>query len=338
MPSPSQISDKLANDLVEVGELFGFESIKETPKQTDLLQLSVYWNLLLPIVSPFPPTNILSIEIHPNSPSSTSNNKPKAESRLHASFHIIISYSKLADRIKESSKLDCPFGLAIIEGQDQIDSLNRCIQSIISNANDEFAGNKARIGFLDFVKEKKVKKELAELIEPVFKPVVYYIAAEFQSPMGTFIHSYFSTDEIEEAKEEVIRQFKEDMDHAPLEWAGQPVSLNDLEITSYQFYGKVTPEKTIEKEDIFSVIIRTKLGSEDNYFEITRQGFGENPKETENYVATEVKEGIAQMKTISHNSFGQQTQFGHYKKIRTWRETQNLKVTMKSSANFPHGK
>jgi hypothetical protein len=59
MPGTSKIADKLADDLVEVGRILGFESIKEAlVLEGSMFCVDVLWRLLLPKKSPIPTPNI----------------------------------------------------------------------------------------------------------------------------------------------------------------------------------------------------------------------------------------------------------------------------------------
>jgi len=127
MPNTSELADKLANDLVTVGEIFGFESTKEAPvKEGSLFCVDVLWRLLLPKESPVPAGNFASIEIqYSESPSSISHNIFKAEKTLHPSIHMIVSFHKLTTEYKEILKSQYPYeGLAIFDGREGIRELN----------------------------------------------------------------------------------------------------------------------------------------------------------------------------------------------------------------------
>jgi len=104
MPAPSSLAKRLANDLVEVGRMFGFEAIIEQPIQKgSLYRVDVFWKLKMPKSSPFSDINIASIEIqYSDSPSSISHNIFKVEKILHPAVHFVISYFKLSDDYKNN--------------------------------------------------------------------------------------------------------------------------------------------------------------------------------------------------------------------------------------------
>jgi hypothetical protein len=128
MPAPSDSVRRLAEDLVRVGRLYGFQAEKEFPvREGSQMRVDVFWKIKMPPTSPFPDVNVASIEIQcSDSPSSISHNILKAEKTLHPSYHVVISYSKLTkDFIENTLRTNYPQkGLIIIHGEEQIRGLN----------------------------------------------------------------------------------------------------------------------------------------------------------------------------------------------------------------------
>jgi hypothetical protein len=141
MPAPSELAKRLAQDLVEVGKIFGFQASKEEPIQEESkFRVDVFWKLPMPEGSPFPEINIASIEIqYSYSPSSISHGILKAESTLHPAIHFVISYYNLTDDYKDNIlKTTYPrSGLVIIEGEEEVRKLNLWITRYLTIEDEE---------------------------------------------------------------------------------------------------------------------------------------------------------------------------------------------------------
>lgn len=141
MPAPSRLAKRLADDLVEVGKMFGFEATLEQPIQEgSLYRVDVFWKLKMPESSPFSDMNIASIEIqYSDSPSSISHGIFKAEKTLHPAVHFVISYFKLSNDYKENVlKAHYPHsGLRVIDGETKVRNLNLWITKFITNKGEE---------------------------------------------------------------------------------------------------------------------------------------------------------------------------------------------------------
>jgi hypothetical protein len=141
MPAPSDLATRLADDLVEVGRLFGFEAVKEQPiREGSKFRVDVFWKLQMPTGSPFPTVNIASIEIqYSDSPASISHGILKAEQTLHPAIHVVISYYKLSDDYKNNVlRAVYPHsGLVIIDGEDNVRELNLWITRFLAIPAEE---------------------------------------------------------------------------------------------------------------------------------------------------------------------------------------------------------
>ena len=327
MPGTSKVADKLADDLVEVGRILGFEPKKEAPvKEGSMSCVDILWRFLLPIKNPFPIPNIASIEIqYSDSPASISHNIFKAEPTLHPALHIVISYNALSSDYKEILRRSYPAGLAIFEGVEGIKELNDWIAQVIASKGD--TSSRLGIGkeFLKFINEKKTsermdKSDTLEYPESLFDPVVYEITvvSQFTKESGTFSHTYFITGTIEKAKEKVLQRHEEDMNDMPIEWEGQYVSLKKLRITCYQLWVHNVVERNIEERVIYKVVLKGRVGSEDNYFEFTENGFGVDPKQVEKGLYEELNTGIERMKSLPHTILEDKAYFAKYREITSW--------------------
>lgn len=141
MPAPSELATRLAEDLVEVGKMFGFEAEKEQPiKEGSKFRVDVFWKMKMPEESPFPDINVASIEIqYSYAPTSISHGILKAEKTLHPAIHFVISYFKLTDDYKENVlKTNYPrSGLVIIDGEDDFRKLNLWITRFVTIKEEE---------------------------------------------------------------------------------------------------------------------------------------------------------------------------------------------------------
>ena len=141
MPAPSDLATRLAEDLVEVGKILGFETEKEQPIQDgSKFRIDVFWKMRMPEKSPFPDINISSIEIqYSQSPASISHGIFKAEKTLHPAVHVVISYFKLTDDyIKNVLKPNYPrSGLLIINGEEEVRKLNLWITRFLTIKSEE---------------------------------------------------------------------------------------------------------------------------------------------------------------------------------------------------------
>lgn len=141
MPAPSDLATRLADDLAEVGKLFGFEAVKEQPiREGSKFRVDVFWKMQMPAGSPFPTVNIASIEIqYSDSPASISHGILKAEQTLHPAIHFVISYYELSDDYKNNVlRATYPHsGLVIIDGEDKVRELNLWITRFFAIPTEE---------------------------------------------------------------------------------------------------------------------------------------------------------------------------------------------------------
>lgn len=141
MPAPSELATRLADDLVQVGKLFGFEAAKEQPiHEGSKFRVDVFWKMQMPAGSPFPTVNIASIEIqYSDSTASISHGILKAEHTLHPAIHFVISYYELTEDYKNNVlRAAYPHsGLKIIDGEDNVRELNLWITRFLAIPTEE---------------------------------------------------------------------------------------------------------------------------------------------------------------------------------------------------------
>lgn len=347
MPATSKEADELADQLVLVGKVFGFESVKEAPvleKSTHCVD--VLWKLQMPKGSPFPAANVASIEIqYSDSPVSISHNIFKAEPTLHPSYHIIISHSRLSEGYKKILQENYPkAGLVILDGESDVNKVKVWVQTILEENNE--ADTLAETGkkFLAFVGEqaKRTTKHLEERDsrfdwEYWFTPTVFRIDVEWtltEIP-GTFTNTYFFTDTIEKARKRLLEAFEEDMSDMPLEWEGQYASLEKMKICCYEICRKTQVRSGTNENSVVRVVITAKVGSQEANFETTFAGFGENAEETEADLIEKLHKGVDRMKNLPHEVFEQQVHIARYSRIACWKEKLNEKVLVLSKDIMP---
>ncbi|MGQ9625149.1 MAG: hypothetical protein ACUVT9_07270 [Candidatus Bathycorpusculaceae bacterium] len=185
MPAPSDLATRLADDLAEVGKLFGFEAVKEQPiHEGSKFRVDVFWKMQMPAGSPFPTVNIASIEIqYSDSPASISHGILKAEQTLHPAIHFVISYYELSDDYKNNVlRAAYPYsGLKIIDGEDKVRELNLWITRFLAIPTEEkrlaAEGKKIHdfaVAQLPNVEEPEIKERIRQNfqfeIEKVFLP------------------------------------------------------------------------------------------------------------------------------------------------------------------------
>lgn len=185
MPAPSELATRLADDLIEVGKLFGFEAVKEQPiHEGSKFRVDVFWRMQMPEGSPFPTVNVASIEIqYSDSPASISHGILKAEKTLHPAVHFVISYYELSGDYKNNVlRATYPHsGLVIIDGEDKVRELNLWITRFLAIPADEkklsAEGKKIHdfaVSQLPNVDEQEIKERIRQnfqsKIEKVFLP------------------------------------------------------------------------------------------------------------------------------------------------------------------------
>jgi len=196
MPAPSALATRLAEDLVQVGKILGFEAEKEQPVQEGSnFRVDVFWKMKMPEGCLFEEVNIASIEIqYSNAPHSVTHNIFKVEKTLHPAIHVVISYNELTEEYIETVlKTNFPReGLVIINGSEEVGKLNLGITRFLAIEKDEeklketgesirkFAIN----NFQDFGKE-----EIEQRIRHTFKPELeeVFLPPEIKSLLETFV-------------------------------------------------------------------------------------------------------------------------------------------------------
>ena len=218
MPAPSDLATRLAEDLVEVGKIFGFETEKEQPiKEGSKFRVDVFWKMRMPEGSPLPDINIASIEIqYSYAPTSISHGILKAEKTLHPAIHFVISYYKLTDDYKENVlKTNYPrSGLVIIDGEEEFRKLNLWITRFLTIKNEEKKlaekGKKIRefaISQPPDVDESEMKKRIRENFQSEIEEV--FLPTEITSLMETFVE--FESKDLDDRKtiDDVYNRFIE---------------------------------------------------------------------------------------------------------------------------------
>lgn len=196
MPAPSDLALRLAEDLVEVGKLFGFEAQREQPiKEGSKLRVDVFWKMRMPPESPFPDINVASIEIQSSySPASISHGILKSEQTLHPAIHFVVSYYKLTSDYKENVlRTHYPLsGLVIIDGEEKVRELNLWITRLLTIKNEESKliekGRTIRdyaISQLPNVNETQIKERIRERFQSEIEEV--FLPPEFASLLEKFV-------------------------------------------------------------------------------------------------------------------------------------------------------
>jgi hypothetical protein len=185
MPAPSELAKRLADDLEEVGTLFGFEASKEQPiRKGSKFRVDVFWKMQMPSRGPLPTINVASIEIqYSDSPASISHGILKAEKTLHPAIHFVISYYELSDDYKNNVlRAAYPHsGLVIIDGEDKVRELNLWITRFLAFPTEgkKLATEGKKIHDFAFAQlpgaqeteiKEKIRQKFHSEIEKVFLP------------------------------------------------------------------------------------------------------------------------------------------------------------------------
>jgi hypothetical protein len=219
MPAPSALATRLADDLVEVGESFGFEATKEQPiLEGSKLRVDVFWKMKMPRGSPFPTVNIASIEIqYSNAPSSISHGILKTEKTLHPAIHFVISYYELTADYKEVLKAEYPHsGLVIIDGGDKVRELNLWITRFSAIPEEEKMLAVEGKKILDFAVAQLPKLRESEITEGIRKNFQLEIGRVFAPPEIASLLKKFA--EIEALESEYDRTLIDDVFAAFIEF------------------------------------------------------------------------------------------------------------------------
>lgn len=195
MPAPSDLAARLADDLVEVGRMLGFQAQKEHPiKENSKFRVDVLWKIAMPEESPFPNVNLASIEIqYSDSVSSISHGIFKAEKTIHPSVHVVISYFELsADYIDNVLKANYPTsGLVIINGEKDVRRLNLWITRFLAIKDEgtrlEEKGRRIRDFAISRLPESEA--EIGERVRENFQSDIkkIFLPPEIKSLLKTFV-------------------------------------------------------------------------------------------------------------------------------------------------------
>jgi len=195
MPAPSELATRLAEDLLQIGRMLGFEAEKEEPIQEESkYRVDVFWTMGMPRESLFPNINVASIEIqYSYSPTSISHGIFKAEKTLHPAIHVVVSYFKLTeDYVNNVLKTHYPrSGLLIIDGEEKVRKLNLWITRFITNKDEERIlaekGKKIKdfaVSQLPNADQSEIKDKIRENFQPEIEEIL--IPPEITSLIDTF--------------------------------------------------------------------------------------------------------------------------------------------------------
>ena len=326
MPATSEAPQKLADELFQIGEILGYESEKEAPvSEGSKLRVDVLWKASGVF-------EVAAIEIqYSDSLASISHNMLKSEHTLHPNMHLVISYNRLSDDYKKNLALND--GVAIFEGQNDIDRINRWISRVL---DEKDRGKQVELGkqFVQFLKNRKivnVEKEKLQrelLLERLFEPVIFEITVWAREGSGERGHTFFVTGSTEKAKATALKYFEERFSDVPFELDGQYLELDRVEITCYQLVGQVAAQPEKQGRTAFKVVMDGRIGREDDYFEFTDFGFGLDPKEVESNLVERIAEDIERLKHFQHKIIDKQVYFGKYSRITNWTEKVRGKILM----------
>jgi len=212
MPSTSELASRLANDLVQVGQIFGFEAMREEPVLPDSrLAVDVFWRLPMPSGSPFPAVSVACIEIqYSNAPTSVGFNIFKAEKTLHPAFHVVISYHSLSKDIKDTLNSHFPHrGLVVIDGEDQVGELNIFINRFIALKPEEAKLRETGKKILQLAANNVATNndsQIAEKIRVVFERKIKEV---FLPPeIGSLIEYFIGNKDLSESREIIDEVFE----------------------------------------------------------------------------------------------------------------------------------
>jgi hypothetical protein len=347
MPATSEQADKLADRLKQVGTVLGFESTREAPVlEGSMYCVDILWSFKIPKDSPFPTANVASIEIqYSDSPTSISHNIFKAESTLHPSYHIIVSYNELSEGYRKILWKNYPgAGLVILDGEANIKALELWIDRILEDRDRGSRLAETTEKFFSFVNERvrkaseqSGKREIYLDRETWFDPTVFKMDVKWTISEigGTFGKTYFLAGTIEKARRRLVDWFEEDMADMPLDWEGQYASLRKMKVSCYQICREDETGNDINGDSVFKVVITAKVGSEETYFETTFSGFGEDAEETEKQLLKELHGGVDRMKSLPRKIFDQRVYTARYSKVTSWQEEIGEKVIVLSKDVMP---
>jgi len=184
VPAPSYLATRLADDLVKVGEILGFQAGKEEPiRENSEFRVDVIWRAIIPQGSRVSEINVASIEIqYSKSLSSISHSIFKAEKTLHPACHFVISFFKLSDDyIENVLKAHFPDrGLVVYNGEEEVRELNLWITNLMGNKHirDKWAMNGKRMRDFVFSQPQSIdKSEIEKKIREMFRPEIEEVFA-----------------------------------------------------------------------------------------------------------------------------------------------------------------
>lgn len=344
MPTVSEHAQKLINNLERVGKLLGYEATKEASVfKGSTHRVDILWKGCPQINIPFPVPNIYSIEIqYSDAPTSIGFNIWKSEKTLHPAVHIVISYNKLSGDFRKLANAHYPFsGLAIFEGLEQIEILNKWMNNLIEE-RDKLKQTENATYFLRFLQENEIKlnDEMKRMnfelwLERMFEPVVYEIGVVSLLPdgIGTRTRKFLIPGRLDEAKKTALEYFEKTMnDDAPFERDGERVSLKRLEITCYEFVEHKEARPQINEGVVYKVVLNTNVGGvKQSRFEMTDYRFGKNAEEVTQYLIKDVESEIERMSSLPHDIVKQDIYFGTYSKVRSWKEAVKKEIILSSN-------
>lgn len=186
MPAPSIWAQRMAEDLVEGGNILGFNAKKETvPVEGSALKIDVVWKLhvasmknqvVKPIPIPIPEDiTVVSIEIqYSDSQSSISHGLVKGE-YANSPYHVIVSYRTLPEDFKKALLNIKPVGLIILDG-DKFQDLQAWMTYLLTQQKNlsmwESIPQKVYKAIMDNPDkmEEKIRETLEEEVALLFTP------------------------------------------------------------------------------------------------------------------------------------------------------------------------
>lgn len=182
--------------------------------------------------------------------------------------------------------------------------------------------------------EKGLRFEYKTRFNPiVFKITVVWAAEEIS---GMFEHSYFFEGELNKARKKAIEAFEKDMTDMPIDWEGYHASLKKLKITRYSQISNGTKPGVSNMETVVcKVVITAKVGSKENYFEVTFADFGEDTETVEKDLYDKLRGGTQRIKSVPRKILERHTYIAEYSKVTSWEEDIDGKVLFLSKTTIP---
>jgi len=124
------------------------------------------------------------------------------------------------------------------------------------------------------------------------------------------------------------------MNNVSLDEDGAYVTVNKLEITRYE---KKVENRSMDRKqpDIFKVVMKSKIGSPENFFTFTIKDFGEDAEEVEKALFNRLKQDSGEMKSVPSKIFERHIYTGEYVVKDSWEEEQDERIRLYSKEIIP---